>query len=261
VLEARFGEMLRAAGIEVPGRYVEVTGSTNSDLMRLAEEGAPEWTVLAAGHQTAGRGRLGRAWATAPGASLALSVLLRPEATTAELPLFGLAAGVAMAEACREGSGVDVRCKWPNDLVAETGKVGGILSEAVVGGARPAFAVVGVGVNLAQSREDFPEEVRPVATSLRFEGGEPDVAAIVAAYLRRLRALYSEGAPGLAGRVVEPYRRLCETVGRAVAATTTEGRRIEGRAVDVADSGDLLVQVSDRIERVGFGEVEYLRRA
>ena len=96
-------------------RWVGETGSTNTDALALARDGAPEGVVLVADHQTAGRGRLGRTWEAPPGASLLVSVLLRPPAAVADAVT--MAAGVAMAEAVAEVAGVDARLKWPNDLV------------------------------------------------------------------------------------------------------------------------------------------------
>ena len=116
-------------------RWVAETGSTNADLLALARDGAPEGIVLVADHQTAGRGRLGRTWEAPPGASLLVSVLLRPPAAVADAVT--MAAGVAMADAVDEVAGVHARLKWPNDLVvavdgptADDRKLAGILAEA-----------------------------------------------------------------------------------------------------------------------------------
>src|SRR5262245_36865901 len=154
-----------AAGIDAPVHFVAATGSTNTDLWRLAEDGAPEWTVLAAGTQRAGRGRLGRTWTSLPGESLFVSVLLRPGIDPSEAPLASLAAAVAMAEACR-AAGIDAGCKWPNDLVAGGRKLAGVLPEASVQGQALSFVVLGTGVNLSQVEKDFPQDLRALATSV-----------------------------------------------------------------------------------------------
>ncbi|TMK84755.1 MAG: biotin--[acetyl-CoA-carboxylase] ligase, partial [Actinobacteria bacterium] len=153
--EAAVARAARSAGIQAPARFVEVTASTNDDLLRLAEEGAPAWTVEVAAHQQEGRGRLGRTWVSTPGSSLLVSVLLRPDLPPADAALLTLAAGACMAVSCSVACGVDVRCEWPNDLMAGERKIGGILAEAKVEAARLAHVVVGVGMNVAQTAEDF----------------------------------------------------------------------------------------------------------
>lgn len=239
-----------------------MTGSTNTDVWQMAEAGAPEWTVMVAGKQEAGRGRLGRTWVSARGESLHVSVLLRPPVRPGEAPLLSLAAAVAMAAACRSVGGVEVGCKWPNDLVAgrTERKLGGILCEASVEEGRLGFVVIGAGVNLTQRRRDFPRELRATATSVAREGGAGDGPGLLRAYLVGLRALYEMGGRGLAGSVLPPYRAACVTIGRTVRATTTAGEEVEGRAVAVADDGSLVVDTGERSAPVAFGEVEHLRQ-
>jgi BirA family biotin operon repressor/biotin-[acetyl-CoA-carboxylase] ligase len=136
-------EAVRAAHLDAPVHFLDVTDSTNSDLLRLAEEGAPEWTVVVTNQQEAGRGRLGRTWVSSPESSLLVSVLLRPKLAPVDAPLITLAAGAAMAQACREACGVTVTCKWPNDLMVNARKLGGVLVEAKVQEARLLHAVIG----------------------------------------------------------------------------------------------------------------------
>ncbi len=174
----------RLAAVEFVTRVVAlpVTTSTNDDLRRLAAQGAPEGTVVVAERQTAGRGRLGREWHSPPGAGLYLSILLRPREPIEELGRYAVTAAVALCEACRALAGDRVQIKWPNDVLGEGRKLAGILSELRTGGALGAEMVVGIGVNVNGLAEDFPEEIRSTATSLRLlRGGEPfrreDVAA------------------------------------------------------------------------------------
>src|SRR5438552_6936320 len=221
-----------AAGIEGPVHFAAATGSTNSDLWRLAEDGAPEWTVFAAGTQEAGRGRLGRTWTSLPGESLFVSVLLRPALEPSHAPLVSLAAAVAMTQACR-GAGIDAGCKWPNDVVAGGRKLGGVLPEASVQGPALSFVVVGTGVNCSQADEDFPAELRAQATSVARERGDPDPGPILERYLRRLRELYGDRGRDLGVRVLELYRGACVTLGHRVRAITTAGAIVDGVAREV----------------------------
>jgi BirA family transcriptional regulator, biotin operon repressor / biotin---[acetyl-CoA-carboxylase] ligase len=248
----------RNAGIDAPVHFTEVTDSTNDDLLALAEGGAPDWTVAATNHQRAGRGRLGRTWISSPGSSLLVSVLLRPQGPPTEAALVTLGAGACMALACSVACGIDVLCTWPNDLVVGERKVGGVLVEARMEGGRLSHAVIGTGVNLEQRAGDFPPELQAAATSVTMEGGRPDVAALLFEYLFRLKRFCDPARPAFADTVLDLYRRHCATIGRAVRATSTEGREVEGTATGVGDLGQLLVQTAAGIEEVAFGEIAHL---
>jgi BirA family biotin operon repressor/biotin-[acetyl-CoA-carboxylase] ligase len=244
-------------------RYTATTGSTNTDLLELAATGAPEWTVLVAGHQGAGRGRLGRSWNAPAGSSLLVSVLLRPAGDPVLAPTVSLTAAVAMAGALRAACGIDARCKWPNDLTAGGRKLGGVLAEARVEQGLVTHLVVGAGVNLLQREPDLPDATHGAATSVVLEGGHPDAPALLAAYLRGLRELYGEPwiGPGGAGEdVLTRYRGLCETLGQRVRAVTSDGRAVEGVATGIRPGGELMVDVDGGPpSRVTFGEVVHLR--
>jgi BirA family biotin operon repressor/biotin-[acetyl-CoA-carboxylase] ligase len=252
---------VRAAGIDVPGRFVELTGSTNADVMSLAEQGAPEWTVLVAAEQRAGRGRLGRTWVAPRGSSLLVSVLLRPTIAPPQVAVLSLAAATAMAVACVRTAGVAVRCKWPNDLVYGGRKVGGVLAEATVRSGRLVHVVIGVGVNVSQSDQDFPPDLRAVATSLTLHGGRPESEALLREYLLGLRALYGTGGRGLPSRLWPAYLEHSDTIGRMVRATTTSGAEVVGVATGIADNGQLELSdpITNESTRVAFGDIDHLR--
>ncbi len=251
-------EAVRAARLDGPVHFLEVTDSTNSDLLRLAEEGAPEWTVVVANQQEAGRGRLGRTWVSTPGSSLLVSVLLRPKLAPVDAPLITLAAGAAMALACREACGVPATCKWPNDLMVQARKLGGVLGEAKVQEARLLHAVIGIGVNLAQEPEDFPSEFQEAATSVAMEGGRNEPAALLTAYLARLRGLCDTSDPRIRTQVLDAYAGVCDTIGRFVRAMTTSRVAIAGRALAIGYFGELIVQTAKGQEPVRFGEIAHL---
>jgi BirA family biotin operon repressor/biotin-[acetyl-CoA-carboxylase] ligase len=248
----------RNAGIEAPIHFAEVTGSTNTDLLRLAEEGAAAWTVLATNHQEAGRGRLGRTWVSEPGSSLLVSVLLRPDLPAADAAMITLGAGACMALACSVACGIEVGCTWPNDLVVGARKLGGVLVEAKLEGSRLAHVVIGSGVNLEETDEDFPPELRGVATSAVMEGGRPDAATLLFEYLFRLKRFSDPSKPGFRETVLDLYRRHCATLGRPVRATTTDGRDVAGTATGIGNQGQLQVQTDMGPVEVAFGEVLHL---
>lgn len=248
---------VRAAGIDADPQYHEQIPSTNIEAVALAEAGAPAWTVVAAGHQTEGKGRLGRRWVEAPGKALLMSVLLRPSIAPEHAPLLSLLAATAMADACRELSRAPVACKWPNDLVIGDRKVGGVLAEARIEGGEVAHVVIGTGVNVGMQAEDFPEDLRRTATSLAVEGQIVHPALLVRAYLERLGAGLRPEAD-FTSSVIAAYRERCVSLRRSVRARTIDGVEIEGLAVDVDSRGGLVIEAHDARHVVAFGEVAHL---
>ncbi|MGH2662600.1 MAG: biotin--[acetyl-CoA-carboxylase] ligase [Actinomycetota bacterium] len=248
---------VRGAGIEAPPVFLDETDSTNTVALELARQGAPEWTVVAAGHQRSGRGRMGRSWTSVPGRSLLFSLVLRPTLSPDRASLLSLLAAVAAIEAC----GVpNLLSKWPNDLVVGEQKVGGILAEGRVEGTALEHVVVGMGLNLAMREEDFPEELRGSATSLAAVGAEHDMADLLGAILSGFREEYDQQDDRFAVRVVGLYMSRCDTVGRGVRATTTEGVTIEGQAVGLDPRGGLQVRTASGPVIVAFGEIAHLDR-
>jgi BirA family biotin operon repressor/biotin-[acetyl-CoA-carboxylase] ligase len=259
-------------------RWVAETGSTNTDAMALARDGAPEGVVVVADHQTAGRGRLGRAWEAPPGASLLVSVLLRPPASV--LDAVTPAAGVAMAEAVAEVAGVDARLKWPNDLVVDVGggverKLSGMLSEAdwpagssaSAGHAAPGpntrvAVVVGIGVNVDWPA-DVPAELADVMTACNHVTGRaPDRRALLDRFLEGLGSSYRRlvAHPEDRGWLLDAYRSRSATLGRRV-RIDTGADELEGIAVDLDGSGRLVVEPDGGGPRrtIAVGDVVHLR--
>lgn len=232
-------------------------GSTNDVVRSRAAAGEPAGLVALAEEQTAGRGRAGRGWASPPGLGLWMTLLLRPNPEAATAP-FSLLAGLACAEALDAvlppGA---VRLKWPNDLVVQGRKLGGILCEATWDGPTMTALVVGVGINVLQQPDDFAPELRSTGTSVRLAGG-PGVTrlAVASAVVPTLHARLADAAadPGwhrrlesrdaLRGRVVEVTE---PTTGAPLARGTAEG--IDG-------AGALLVRTSEgRLRQIRSGTV------
>jgi BirA family biotin operon repressor/biotin-[acetyl-CoA-carboxylase] ligase len=256
--EHSVAEAARSAGIAAPVHFFKVTGSTNTDLFELARQGAPEWTLVVAGEQRTGRGRLGRTWASLEGRSLLASILLRPTVGPSDAPLLSLLAAVCMVRAIQSTNGVSVMCKWPNDLVVGERKLGGILAEAHVDSERLSFVVIGTGVNVAEQPDDFPPEIKRTATSILMEGGRVYGVALLREYLRELRGLYRPTGENLRTDVLDVYRGMSVTIGREVVATTAAGE-VRGRAVGIGERGELLVNSDAGTQAVSFGEVVHLR--
>lgn len=239
---------LERAGISAPVRFEEVTRSTQETALRMAAEGAPQWTLVAAGHQTRGRGRLGRVWQDEPGRALMFSVVLRPDLQPERGGLLTLLAGVAMAHAGTAVSGQRVACRWPNDVLVEERKAGGILAESLVFGDRFEHVVLGIGVNLGAPPRSMPD-----AGALDAED-ETLLGAFLEEFVRR----YEPVDPGFADAVTASYRGICATIGRRVRATTIAGTAVEGEAVDVDEAGGLVLRTGGGREVVRFGEIEHL---
>ena len=234
---------------------VEQTPSTNVAVEERFRDGEDEGLVLVAEHQTSGRGRMGREWVTPPRSSLTVSFLLVPEGVPADrwswLPLL---TGVAAAAAVRRVTGVDVRLKWPNDLlVADGHKVGGILLERVEEEGTAA-AIVGVGINCSQRAEELPI---PEAASLQMvTGGPVDRLTLLTALVEEFGARYDEWRSGADMRPA--YLELCATPGQDVRVAGPAGE-VVGRAVDIDETGRLVVRTDAGEEHLGAGDVVYVR--
>ena len=214
-------------------------GSTNDVARSLAAAGAAHGTTVVADHQSAGRGRQGRAWADRPGASLLLSIVLRParDAEPTAAAALPLQVGLAAARALRAACALDVAIEWPNDLVVADRKLGGILCESSLAGGRLDFVVAGLGINLAALPAGLDDATRARATSVADLAGEaPGRAELAAQLVRQLRALPAD-AP-LAGADLEELRRLDSLADRPVRFGT--GRR--GTARGILPDGALAVE-------------------
>lgn len=250
---------IAAEFLGVPAEFHESIGSTNEEALRRAAEGAPEGLVIVTDRQTAGRGRLGRSWWDAPGASLLFSIVLRPSIEVARWPLLGIAMACAVAEAGGEAAQVALDLKWPNDVLFAGKKLCGVLAESRVPSPGSPALVVGAGINVNQRAEDFPEELRDRATSLRIAaGGAPiDARVLLAAtlgrYQRYLDTAREEGSQALR-RVVDDRLPTRGTPVRVVVGD----RRLAGAIDEITDTGALRLRLDSdgSIATVTAGEIE-----
>jgi BirA family transcriptional regulator, biotin operon repressor / biotin---[acetyl-CoA-carboxylase] ligase len=215
---------------------VDQTGSTNADLLDAAARGAPDGTVLVAGYQVAGRGRLDRRWDAPPGANLLMSVLFRsvPEQR------FELTrrVGVAAARAARQVAGVDARLKWPNDVLVGERKLAGILAQLSQDGS----LVIGLGLNVGWA---------PEGAAVLGPSHTPD--ALLGAVLGELASPPDD--------LHTAYRSLLATLGRRV-RVELPGGELTGTAVDVERDGRLIVVDACAVShRIDAGDVVHLRPA
>ena len=228
--------------------------STNDLAMAAATNGAREGVVIAANAQSSGRGRLGRTWASPPGAGLYVSVVLHPSRDARSL--ITIAAGVAVAEGIEAASGLRPGVKWPNDVYVGTRKLAGILAEAGAS-AFGDHVVLGFGINLQPAA--LPADVAARATSIEGELGRPvDRGLVLAECLAALASRYDALQHRRAREVLAAWRsRAAQHLGKYVEWDAETGVQ-QGVAQDIDDAGGLLVRVGDRIVRVISGEVRWV---
>jgi len=237
-----------------PLLHLRVVGSTNDVAKWLALHGCCEGTSVLADFQTSGRGRLGRKWEVPAGCGLLLSVVYRPDLPAAELQRLTMLCGLAVVDAVREETGLEVGLKWPNDVVHCGAKLGGILAESALAGDSIAYCVVGLGLNVNLERDRMVPKLARTATSLSQLVGRP--VARMSLLWRLLRAMDHRYAALEAGWPPHSeWAARLTTLGSEVAVTSGE-RRCSGTAVGVEEDGALLVRLMDgRIERVRAEDV------
>lgn len=218
LLPRMIADRLQTGSIGRPLCHLYEVDSTNLYALGLLSEGsAVHGTTVIAEAQTAGRGRRGRTWCSAPGAGLYMTLVLRPEISCVLAPLITLGAAVAAHETIERVTGLDVDVKWPNDLLVGGRKIGGVLSELLAEQDRVGSMVVGLGINVNQDR--FPTELDGVATSLRGEtGGKQSRIEILVDFLAAFERLYRRFHERGPEAIIGPWSQ---------ASSFASGRRIE----------------------------------
>ncbi len=229
--------------------------STNSRAFKLAEEGAPEWTVVVSDVQTRGHGRSGKSWSS-PQGGLWFSVILRPKIPSTRIGIIQIIAANAVVDAVRNVSRVRVGVKWPNDIVVRSKKLCGILVESKLIGSDFAFAIVGIGLNVNQSRKTVPSG----AISLFMTTGKKyNLEHILRKVLSALQSRYAltENIATVRdewwGNCAHRFKRV-----RVERADET----LEGRSVGIDENGRLLLETSlGRTEEMEEGTLQILARS
>lgn len=238
-------------------RYWESVDSTNAALVRLIAEGALEGTVVMADAQTSGRGRIGKLWVSPPGVNLHLSVLLRPPLSLPEARLYTLIGSLAIADAV-ESHGVKAQVKWPNDVLVNDKKIGGILAEVQTHDTRVEALVMGIGVNLNIDRPGMNRlygEAATGATSLHEAlGRNVDRNAFAARVLESLEQRHFDFLAHGKAPLLKEWRSR-SFLGRRV-TVREEDVHVEGIAMTLDEEGCLVVNLDDgSTVRVREGEV------
>jgi len=239
---------MTAPRARIGARVVRLEEATSTNSLILDNE---DWLnehglVVTARHQTAGRGRLGRRWASVPGAQLQFSVVVHWRGRAEALGLVSLAA-------------VTPRLKWPNDVLLAGRKVCGVLIESKPGAGGLSRLVAGIGINVLGGAEDFPPELRPLLTTLAEQAGvAPDGETLMRQVLERLHAHLARLEQGNRAPMLSAWRARADLAGRPVRITA--GNQVsEGRAAGIDDDGGLLVEGPDGSrQRHVSGEVQWL---
>ncbi len=247
ILQAELDEAMAGLKNFRHGVAYKSVGSTNDEALRLEKTSQEQGYVVTTEHQTKGRGRLARSWLMSDG-DLVMSIIVRPPLIPAKISLLSLIPAVAIAEGL-SSLGVNIRCKWPNDLLIEDAvsldyflnfrKVGGILVENVFVDAKLSASIIGIGLNIVSHESD--REAVPHIGSLAQLPLALNRKRCLSEILRSLDALFSSVTkPDFAKDLIAAYATRCETLGRKV-AVETDGAHFVGHAERLNEDGYLVV--------------------
>ena len=231
----------------------EVLSSTNDRAAELAADGAPDFCLVTADRQTAGKGRRGRMWETPAGSSIAMSLVLRPKVELAALSELTILGGIAVAR-CLARLGAEPRIKWPNDIRLGGRKVCGILAETKLAGGRAEYTILGIGINVTKAA--YSEEVAKLAVSLEETGISAERESLMAAVAGKMMHLVAEWErAGNLSFVVNEYENSMEWNGEICRVISADGSFIEGKVLGISESGALRFLTEDGEELITAGEV------
>jgi len=241
--------------------YLDSVDSTNNYAKKIALEGCGEGTLIVADRQTGGRGRLGRDWISPGKKGIWMSLVLRPDIPFEEVQMVTLAASVAVVQALFEVAQIEAGIKWPNDIILDGKKVCGILVEMNMEIESINFLVLGIGLNVNQQKEDFPEELLDRATSLKMYLEATGVqkllkrSEIIAAILLKFEEIYDKVKGGAFEEILSEWKKYSVTLGREV-SIIYKNEQYRGIAQDLTKDGKLIIKCEDgSVKEVFSGEV------
>jgi BirA family biotin operon repressor/biotin-[acetyl-CoA-carboxylase] ligase len=257
--EVMSGLQTRCIGSEVI--YFEQTDSTNAQARKLADAGAAEGTVVIADSQSVGKGRLGRNWHSPSGVNLYLSVILRPTISPRFATQMTFLSAVAVARAMEAIGRFAPQLKWPNDVLLGGSKVAGLLNELNAETEQIHYLVLGIGVNLNMTADQFPADLRCPATSLLLDAGETvSRLKFTQALLQSLDQLYTSYLSEGFAPLKEEWERRCNVMNQWVEVDYQSHQQV-GQVSGVDDTGALLLSLAGGVtQRVLAGDVRLLNR-
>jgi BirA family biotin operon repressor/biotin-[acetyl-CoA-carboxylase] ligase len=230
--------------------YVKEIDSTNNYAKRIAHEGCKDGTVIIAEKQTSGRGRLGRTWESYEGKGIWMSIILKPDIPPQAIQLITLAASVSVVNAIKNVTGIDTGIKWPNDIILEGRKLCGILTEMSSELDRINFVVIGIGINVSQDVENFSEELRNRAISLKdyIISSNKEILftrnMIVGKLLTEIEKYYNLILKGRTREIIQDWKKHSIIQGKEVVVSGRDGD-FTGIAEDLTKEGKLVVRSFD----------------
>jgi BirA family biotin operon repressor/biotin-[acetyl-CoA-carboxylase] ligase len=243
--------------------------STNTFALELAKNPTPQGTVILADRQTAGRGRLKRSWFSPPGANIYGSLIFSFNSPIQTIGWVPLMAGVAIAQAIEDQAEIDITLKWPNDILIDERKVGGILCESFKMSSTETRVVIGFGINVNLSELAFPKDLQLIATSLQIQAQRPLdrhhlLKSIITTLEQGWEELISQGPQGC--RLA--YNSRCSTLGKQIQVLFPDGIEMEGMAQSIGEQGQLQMipspsdarEQSVRILNIHAGDIRHIRR-
>ncbi|WP_292300929.1 biotin--[acetyl-CoA-carboxylase] ligase [Megasphaera sp.] len=242
---------------KVVGRHIvyrERVDSTNNVAKKLADEGAPEGTIVVAEEQTGGRGRINRLFLSPFAKGVWFSLILRPNIPPMEVSKMTLLAAVAVARAIRHHGLTDCGIKWPNDILVKGRKMVGILTELNGSAEKVNYIIMGIGVNTGITAEDLSKDLQPIVTSFAREGVRVSRLALLETLLKEIEGLYQTVCRDGFAPVLAEWRALSCMLGQDVTVTSID-KTFSGKAVDIDENGNLLVATPEGVEVVMAGDI------
>lgn len=242
---------------KVVGRHIvyrERVDSTNNVAKKLADEGAPEGTIVVAEEQTGGRGRINRLFLSPFAKGVWFSLILRPNIPPMEVSKMTLLAAVAVARAIRHHGLTDCGIKWPNDILVKGRKMVGILTELNGSAEKVNYIIMGIGVNTGITAEDLSKDLQPIVTSFAREGVRVSRLALLETLLKEIEGLYQTVCREGFAPILAEWRALSCMLGQDVTVTSID-KTFSGKAVDIDENGNLLVATPEGVEVVMAGDI------
>ena len=234
--------------------YTEKVDSTNNVAKKLAEEGAEEGTIVLAEEQSGGRGRLERSFLSPFAQGVWFSLILRPTFLPMEVSKMTLLAAVALTKALHKMGLVECGIKWPNDILVKNRKVVGILTELNASMERINYLVMGIGINTSLTKKELPKDLRKTVTSFTIENVPVHRQALLQEVLLQLERYYEIAETEGFKPILAEWKVLSMMMGKEV-EVSEPGRSFTGKAVDLDDSGNLIVETEAGRETVLAGDV------
>ncbi len=241
--------------------FFESTSSTNDLAITIGRKRKnPEGIVVIADEQTCGKGRLGRSWISPPGVNLYFTVLLEPPVAPKEASILTLAAAVAVVSAIIGYTGLNAGIKWPNDIIINTKKAGGILMEMRSDKDIISLLAIGIGLNVNMSPDKLTKNIRPFATSLKIESGKHiNRVELLKNILAELEKSYKILLNGNKRALINEWLRLNSTIGNFIKIQGPNGI-LSGFAEDINERGELILRLkSGEIKTINAGDVTIMK--